>query len=73
MFSAQLYSCSHETKRLLNELNANGDNVTESDIITKSADVSEAVRDLLAIIGDTSWLAMSLYAKLLPARDASGS
>jgi hypothetical protein len=73
VFSAQLYSRSHKTKRLLNELNANGDNVTESDIITKSADVSEAVRDLLAIIGDTSWLAMSLYAKLLPARDASGS
>jgi hypothetical protein len=47
VFSAQLYSCSHETKRLLNELNANGDNVTEPDIITKSEDVSEAVRDLL--------------------------
>ena len=73
VFSAQLCSRSHKTTRLLNELNANGDNVTESDIITKSADVSEAVRDLLAIIGDTSWLAMSLYAKLLPARDASGS
>ena len=73
VFSAQLYSRSHKTKRLLNELNANGDNVTESDIITKSADVSEAVRDLLAIIGDAPWLAMSLYAKLLRARDASGS
>jgi hypothetical protein len=44
VFSAQLYSRSHKTKRLLNELSANGDNVTEPDIITKSRDVSEAVR-----------------------------
>ena len=73
VFSAQLYSRSHKTKRLLNELNANGDNVTEPDIITKSEDVSEAVPDLLAMSGDAEWLATSLYAKLLRARDASGS
>ena len=65
VFSAQLYSRSHKTKRLLNELNANADNVTEPDFITKSEDVSEAVRDLLAMIGDAPWPAMSLYAKLL--------
>jgi hypothetical protein len=51
VFSAQLYSRSHKTKRLLNELNANGDKVTEPDIITKSEDVSEAVRDLCETVG----------------------
>ena len=37
-------------------------------------DVSdEAVCDLLATMEDAQWRAMSLYAKLLRARDASGS
>ena len=45
--------------------------------LTKSMrpdDVSdEAVCDLLATMEDAQWRAMSLYAKLLRARDASGS
>ena len=68
-------SRSHKTKRVLNEQNANGDNGAEPDIITKAIrpdDVSdEAVCDLL--VEDALWRAMSLYAKLLRARDASGS
>jgi len=37
VFSARLYrSRSHKTKRLLNELNASGDNGAVADIITKS-------------------------------------
>jgi hypothetical protein len=33
----------------------------------------EAVRDLVATMEDAQWRAMSRYAKLLRARDASGS
>ena len=77
VFSARLYGRrSHKTKRLLNELNANGNN-DEPEIITKSIrpeDIGdEAVRDLLAAMEDTQWRAMSLYAKLLRARDVAGS
>jgi hypothetical protein len=78
VFSARRYgSRSHRTKRVLNEQNAKSDNRAEPDIITKSMrpdDVSdEAVCDLLATMEDAQWRAMSLYAKLLRARDASGS
>jgi hypothetical protein len=56
VFSTRRYgSGSYKTKRVLNELNANGHNGAEPDIITKSMpeDVSdEAVRDLFATMED---------------------
>jgi predicted site-specific integrase-resolvase len=76
VFSARLYgSRSHKTKKLLNTLtNGDGDAEPEVEIIAKSMKpetmADQAVRELLASMEDAQLRAMSLYAKLLRARNA---
>jgi hypothetical protein len=77
VFSARLYgSRSHKTKKLLNTLTNgdNGDAEPEVEIIAKSMKpetmADQAVRELLASMEDAQLRAMSLYAKLLRARNA---
>ena len=77
VFSARLYgSRSHKTKKLLNTLTNGdtGDAEPEPEIIAKSMKpenmADQAVRELLASMDDAQLRAMSLYAKLLRARNA---